>query len=62
MFTVECIKDIPGVVEVIYITSIQEDRNMLGLRFAGIGIGGTVGMFSLLGAHKSSLFTVCVAS
>ena len=62
VFTVECITDIPGVVEVIYTTSIKEDRDMLGLRFAGTGFGRNVGWFILLGTHKLSLFTVCVAS
>ena len=62
VFTVECIEDIPGVVELIYTTSIKEDRDMLGLRFVGTGFGRNVGWFSLFGAHKFSLFTVCVAS
>ena len=47
LFTVECIKDIPCVEEVIYVTSIKEDRNMIGFRFAGTGIGGNVGLLSL---------------
>ena len=34
LFTVECIKDIPCVEEVIYVTSIKEDRSMIGFRFA----------------------------